>query len=282
MKDPTQGLIGSLRADLTYTYSRFKPSPSIWLGYARKKFNMTAYLSYRFLNYLNKSLNEYIYPNYKQKSDMSKSVKDHDIRLSLTGHYKFSNKFDAGIGVNLGTYTSKESFNSKTEMSADGSVPNITEMSTVQHHPWNRPAFSVVWYSKLVLDSKGSTLDLTMDYYNSSDGNNTTYDKANSDLNVNSESKKYGYHFKPLYNWNISGSQFANFGYDLAISDSEDINVTSKEFSDFKYHETFNSLFASLNSTWSSSFSTYIGLRMEHSAINSRMNGILLGDSQKS
>lgn len=289
-KDQNQGLTGRASVQTSFGSSRYLPSTSLYLGYAKKKFSAST--SFWFTNSRSDNDTENSY-NYKTTGvDVRGKNETNSAYLYGGGNinleYEINKKSKVGASVNM---TGLNQWSDQTIV--NDYFTNNRPDSTLKSLQSNKmpkviPSIGATVYYNLKTDSLGSNVDISANYSSSSQTTNNVMDymKLQSDgafrriemFRQLPSIAPQAVEFKAKYAHNFKDGSSLEAGFEnnsTRIKNDfvrEEWNGSSYINDDtqsnlFIYDEIINALYINYDRDWTDVFSTSVGLRGEHSYI---------------
>jgi hypothetical protein len=275
LDNPTQGLIGSATANANYYNERISPSASVWMGYSRRRLNLALSMAYRSNNIHTVNTNTYNYNSleYVVRNDTRISGWNNVLTGRFNASYNLTAKSSLGMAVNLtdGQSHQTSGINSSSTDASGTSSSNAVIKNSV---PWRRPNIGVQTYYTLLTDTKGSNLDVSVDYTTNISNTRTEYLWQSEPETQTTNVSGNAVHIKPQYKFVFNDKHQLDVGCDFFHSRLDNDYSACENSNRFLYKEGINSGFLNYNAGWSEAFNTTVGLRVENTNIDALQHAI--------
>lgn len=266
---PANGYLGSVGTTVNYYNERVSPAVSSWNSFTKDKLSLTASLTYQGYATNSKDENEYDYTgeNTTVLNKSSSSTWSNRLNANIKAAYFLTSKSELGAQFNIGTGEGhgRSVIESLTQKKGEETK---AETRINSKSPWLRPSYNLALYYTLNTDNRGSNLDITAGYGNGITKTGYDYLFPDNPECQTTDLKTEGYYFVPKYYFAISDKHSVNVGYSILRSRVNYDEIREPYHNNFIYKEMINSGFAEWNASWSESFNTKIGLRLENTDIS--------------
>lgn len=279
VSDENAGFYGSVNVGGMYFLEKFSPRTILYANYAVQKFRISANFQYENSNSLSRTYNIYDFKNINKKIESEKKYKykSNSLTGSLTFNYNINSHNLLGLSARILGDEYNTSSTHKRYATIENGETQFSKSSSVSHKPFDKPVGDATLFYNYK-NSAGTTVDaevafrynpslITIERYGFIDAPSyDTHRHTNKNLGVKVKATQ-----------SIKTNNTLSGGYEFSLGNLLDSSNTSTENYDFRYVERIHSGWLQYERTWSSIFSSRIGLRYE----NFQHSGRLVGEGKK-
>lgn len=264
VKNPNEGVVGSLYSYNTFADYEFLTHDNLWLGYQKGKLHLGAGITYSFHDIHNHSANEYDYTQlgYSTYNDTKDYLHGTQLFGNLSATYNLTPRSELAASLRMGGTANKSDIYTLT---TDSRKDGADSFASKNHKPMDNPFVASALRYTLTTDPRGSDLELKATYSYQDTRNNTDYlyngiydatDLTRQKMEYLNAYAKYSY--KPTFTGDF------RFGYEYAYSKSDVANLISQASDRFVFRSNTHDMYASYSAQLVPWFYVDAGLRGEY------------------
>ena len=267
---PDEGILNRANAGLSYS-TDFSTNESYWIGWKRKRFSGSATFGFSNDAQHNEMRERYEYPDIGKDVEQTRFIKSsrQDIQGAVSMAYTLSQKAVVGFGTGIQSRHEWDSSYTEGEIRMDGESTRTCFLNR-NRLPWHFPSYGVSAWSTLYPNPQKNMLDIFAGYSHNVRNSYNTYEESGMDggkagTRQDLGLKSQGYSLKATFMQVLSGAHRIAGGYDFYAMDiNQDQDYADTDPDRFHYKEMNNAIYGEWSATWSSLFSTRVGLRGEY------------------
>lgn len=264
VKNPNEGVVGSLYSHNDFADYEFLSHNNLWLGYQKGMLHLGAGITYSFYDIHNHIANEYDYTQlgYSTYNDTKEYLHGSQLSGSLSATYNLTPRSEFAASLRIGGTANRSDIYTLTTDSGKESADSFASKS---HKPMENPFVATALRYTLTTDNRGSDLELKAIYTYQDTRNNTDYlyNGLYSTTDFTRQKMDYldayaKYRYKPTFTGDFS------FGYKYSHSKSDVANVLSQVSDRFVFRSNTHEMYASYSAQLLPWFYVDAGARGEY------------------